>query len=86
MFVHPRSIARALASALGKVPRYEAIVSRVDRRDAMVIRVEADVEVEVEVLAQSFRNQLKLRVDVELVPPNALANDAAPIRDERNWE
>ena len=87
MFVHPRSIARALASALGEVPRYEAIVRRVDRRDAMVIRVEAPVEVEVEVeaLAQSFRDELKLRVDVELVPPGTLSGDAAPIRDERSW-
>ena len=61
MFVHPRSIARTLASALGEVPRYEAIVRRVDRSDAIVIRVEAQFEVEA--LAQRFRDELKLRVD-----------------------
>lgn len=87
MFVHPRSIARALTSALGEVPRYEAIVRRVERRDAMVIRVEADVDVKVEVLVQSFRNELKLRVEVEIVPPGSLAAaDEGPIRDERSWE
>ena len=86
MFVHPRSIARALAVALGEVPRFEAVVRRVNRRDAIAIRVEAEVDVEVEALAQSFRNELKLRVDVELVPPGTLASDAVPIRDERSWE
>ena len=53
----------------------------------MVIRVEADVDVKVEVLVQSFRNELKLRVEVEIVPPGSLAAaDEGPIRDERNWE
>ena len=86
MFVHPRQIARALGELYEEVPRFQAVVTFEERGtdiDALVVRVEA--EGDPSEIAGRLKEELKLRVDVELVTQGTLASDAPRIVDERTW-
>ena len=84
MFVHPRQIVRALGALYDEVPRFQAVVTEVDHKDAIVVRIEA--EGNPEEVAGRLKEELKLRVDAELVKPGSLAPDAPRIRDDRTWD
>ena len=73
MFVHPRQIVRALATVYDETPRFQAVVSGDGRDDAIIVRVEA--EGDPLGILERLRAELKLRVDVELVPEGTLASD-----------
>ena len=82
MFVHPRQ----LDDVLGRFPevvRYQAVVDRVDERDTLRLRLEADASPAG--LVDQLRDVLHVRPDVELVPSGSIADDAKPLLDRRSW-
>jgi len=84
MFVHPRQIVRALGTVFEVIPPFQAVVTHDGRRDVLVVRVEDRTDPAE--LGACLRDELKLRVDVELVPAGTIASDAPRIRDDRTWD
>lgn len=87
MFVHPRQLAQALG-ARPEVARYQGVVTREGHRDELTIRVEpaAGASIDPQALAQAVREVVKLRVNIEVVAPGTLPEDAKPLVDERTWD
>jgi len=87
MFVHPRQLAQALGNHPA-VARYQAVVTREDHRDELTIRVEPKegASVDPEEIAQAVREVVKLRVNVDILTPGTLPEDAKPLVDTRTWE
>ena len=54
------------------------------RNDAIVVRVEA--EGDTSNIAGRLKEALKLRVDVELVPPGTIDANAPRMQDTRTWD
>lgn len=81
MFVHPRQIAEALEPGA----RFQAVVTRPGHTDEFTVRIEQPAA-PADQLRQRLQDLLKLRVEVELIPPGTLPADAPRIRDERTWE
>jgi phenylacetate-CoA ligase len=87
-FVHPRSIERGLLRACDSVPLYRAVVTAADHRDELVVRVAAEgvarSSSEAE-LAKYVSEELRLRVEVHVVPTGQIEESAPLIRDDRRW-
>jgi phenylacetate-CoA ligase len=79
MFVHPRQLNDVLSS-LG---RFQAVVDRIEERDTLVVRLEA--ELAPDGLEERLRSVLRVRPDLELVPPGTLGEDERPLVDLRAW-
>jgi phenylacetate-CoA ligase len=82
MFVHPRQLASVLAR-FPTISRYQAIVQHADQRDQFQLRLAAS-EVPLG-LAEQLREVLRVRAELELVAPGAIAEDARPLVDLRTW-
>jgi len=87
MFLHPRQVDELLGR-FPEVQRCQLVVTRIQHRDELTIRLEtsaasADLA---ERVAASMRESLKVRGEVELVPPGAIPSDARRILDERQWD
>jgi len=86
MFVHPNEVRWAM-SRVPEVARYQLVVTREGHQDRLVARVErtsgADPSAAV---AAQLRETIKLRADVEVLPPGTLPADAPVIVDERRWD
>jgi phenylacetate-CoA ligase len=87
MFVHPRQVDEVL-SRFPEVQRCQLVVTNVQHRDQLAIRVEAETasadlgrRVEAE-----LRQVIKVRGEVELVPAGTIAEGAKRIVDEREWD
>jgi phenylacetate-CoA ligase len=89
MFVHPAELDHLVARH-PEVTRYQAVVTRKDHRDEMLVRVEVQTREERGALAarlrQSLSEGLRLRLEVELVEPGTLPPDAGRVVDRRTWE
>jgi phenylacetate-CoA ligase len=87
MFVHTRQIAEAL-SAVEEVAHFQAVVSQVNHKDELTIRLESKPEVTLDKgeIADILRGALKLRVTVEVLDPGSLPEDAKPLVDNRTWD
>jgi len=90
MFLHPNQI----LAAMGRIPavkQAQAIITRVDNRDVVTVRVElhpdqggADVDSAVK---EAIQMLARLRVDqVEIVPSGVIDPGQRAIRDERKWD
>jgi phenylacetate-CoA ligase len=89
MFVHPAELARVMAR-YPDVARYQVVVSRTGHQDVMRMRVEPRPDAAAQGLEDRLRQAvgeaLRLRCEIELVPPGTLPADARPLVDERRWE
>jgi len=83
MFVRPEQVA-ALVAGHEDVSRARVIITRQGDADHMVVQLEAtDDSVD---YSASLPEVLKLRGDVQIVPPDALPKDGIVIEDKRDFE
>lgn len=86
MFLHPRQLRDALAR-FAQVQRWQALITRVEHRDYLTLRVvapeSADLKKE---LAAAVRDGLKFQAEIEFLAESQLPADAPPIQDDRVWE
>jgi phenylacetate-CoA ligase len=87
MFVHPGQIAQVLKRH-PEVGRARLIVEGEMANDRMTLHVECAAAPEglAEALAGTLRDITKLRSDVKVVAPGALANDGKVIEDARSYQ
>jgi phenylacetate-CoA ligase len=91
MFLHPNQL-RFAAGQVPGVARLQAIVSRVEERDALILRLvptQPDVDREAlgAALAAAVQASCRLKADrIEFIREDELASDAPPIVDQRTWE
>ena len=83
MFVRPEQVA-ALLAAHPEARRARVIVTRGGDTDAMLVRVEAEAA-DAGRLAETVQALLRLRGEVEVVPPGSLPNDGKVIDDLRSY-
>ena len=84
MFVRPEQVA-ALVAKHEEVVKARVIASRVAEQDQMLVRLEATGGDET-TLGASIRDILKLKGDVEIVPPGSLPKDGLVIEDQRSYD
>jgi phenylacetate-CoA ligase len=91
MFVHPNQLGFAAAQIPG-VGRIQAVVSRPEQRDILLLRVvpsekDADQEALTPALMNAVQASCRVKVDqVEFIASEVLAEDAPMIVDQRSWE
>ncbi len=87
IFLHPHELDSAVRRH-PQVRRYQAVVSRRDHQDELVVRVEAEgAPADLpRAVADSIRETTRLRAVVEVVPPGTLGPDDARIVDRRRWD
>ncbi len=91
MFIHPRQISEVI-SKFPEISRYQAVVTRPQFRDELVVKIElADENIDREKLTaavgKNFQEVCRLRVDrFEFVPKGTIPEDAKAIVDERTYE
>jgi phenylacetate-CoA ligase len=83
MFVRPEQVA-ALVARHPEVRRARVVATRAAEQDAMLVRVEAEAA-DPAAIAASVQALLKLRGEVEVVPPGTLPNDGKVIDDQRSY-
>jgi phenylacetate-CoA ligase len=83
MFVRPEQVA-ALVARHPEIRRARVIATRAAEQDTMLVRVEADAA-DPAAIAASVQALLKLRGEVEVVPPGTLPNDGKVIDDQRSY-
>jgi phenylacetate-CoA ligase len=81
MFVRPEQIAE-IAARHPEAGRLRLVVSRAAEQDRAVLRVEAAQDL-ADAIGQTFYEVVRLRAQVEAVPPGRLPNDGRVISDER---
>ena len=84
MFVHPRTLDRALAP-VDSVERYQARVSERDHRDELVVWVapRPGASPDVDGLRVTLEEAVKLRLDLEIVDASTIPEDAPRVVDLR---
>ncbi len=90
MFLHPNQILAAM-SRIDAVKHAQAVITRVDNRDVVTVRVETHPDkpqTDIDEAVRSYvQSMARLRVDaVEVVPPGTIDPTQRTIRDERGWE
>jgi phenylacetate-CoA ligase len=89
MFLHPRQLAEVVAR-FPEIRAHQAVITRVEHRDELALRVVLAEGVDPEPLSERLktlaRDALKFRLDVEVVPAEALPSGSPPLRDERKWD
>jgi phenylacetate-CoA ligase len=85
MFVHPEQLARVLTHH-PQISRARLVVSGEAGHDVMTLRVEAEPSLDASAVADTVRDQTKLRATVEILPPGSLPNDGKVIEDVRTYE
>jgi len=91
MFIHPRQVSE-VASKFPEISRYQAVVTRPQFRDELVVKIElADETIDREKLTaafgKNFQDVCRLRVDrFEFVPKGTIPEGAKAIVDERVYE
>lgn len=84
MFVRPEQVA-ALVSAHSEIHRARVIASREGDKDVMRVQIETRAA-NPALYEASVLSTLKLRGQVELVPPGSLPNDGLVIEDQRRYD
>jgi phenylacetate-CoA ligase len=85
MFVHPEQIARVLERH-PVIHRARLVVSGEMGHDIMTLKVESGEGLDLEQVAETVRDQTKLRAVVDVVPAGSLANDGKVIEDVRSYD
>lgn len=89
MFVHPRQVDEVMAH-FSAVARYQVVVDRKGYQDEMVVKVELREVMDQgrlrEELEQGIRDLVRLRAEIEFVPPGALEGTKKKIVDLRKWD
>ncbi len=86
MFVRPEQVAELIA-AHAEVTRVRVLARREGDADAMLVRLESPGGAEaVAAYAESVARLLKLRGDIEVVPPGSLPADGVVIEDTRRYD
>ena len=89
MFVHPRQVDE-VGRAFPEVQRCQVVVRLKGHDDEMTFRVELASGVEPDALLTKLKEKakdlLKIRANVEVVPPGTIADGAKKILDERRWD
>ena len=87
MFVHPSQL-DVLMNETPEIRRYQLVVRRKGFDDDLTLRVEiADLlGARADRLESRLREAIKLRAQVEAVPPGTIPPDGKKILDERTWE
>lgn len=86
MFVHPEQI-DAVVKRHAEIRRARLVIVNPDGIDVMILRCEAEMrEGLAAAIANTLREQTKLRGEVEFVPMGALPNDGKVISDERQYQ
>jgi phenylacetate-CoA ligase len=83
MFVRPEQVA-ALVARHPEIVRARVIATRDGAQDAMRVAVEAEAA-DAAAIGASVQALLKLRGEVEIVPPGSLPNDGKVIDDQRSY-
>jgi phenylacetate-CoA ligase len=86
-FVHPGQL-DAVMAGVSEVTGYQLVVRRKGFEDDLTLRVEAaggPKELAAR-LESRVRDAIKLRAQVEVVPPGTLSPDGKKISDERTWD
>jgi phenylacetate-CoA ligase len=83
MFVRPEQVADLVARH-PEVRRARVVAGRDGEQDTMTVQVEAEAA-DAATIAESVRAVLKLRGEVEVVPPGSLPNDGKVIDDRRSY-
>jgi len=84
MFVRPEQVAELVARH-DEITRARVIATRAGEMDVMVVQIEAPSG-EAADYADSVRDVLKLKGEVELVAPGTLPNDGKVIEDRRSYD
>ncbi len=84
MFVRPEQVA-ALVARHDEIHRARVIATRSGEKDVMTVRIETRA-VNPALYEQSVLSTLKLKGQVELVPPGSLPNDGLVIEDLRRYD
>ncbi len=84
MFVHPRQIVRALKSDPG-AGAWQGTVTAEGHQDRLTIRIEArdGATLDGEALERSLVEAVKLRLEVQIVPPGTIGEGEGRLLDER---
>jgi phenylacetate-CoA ligase len=89
VFLHPRQVADFM-SHFPQVTRWQAVITRVEHKDYLVLHVvassssdEADLTSR---LSQAAREAIKFQLQVKFVSDESLPPSSPPIRDERTWD
>ena len=89
MFVHPRQTDE-VAARFPAVARWQAVVTRKEHEDGLAFHVELVAgtrpEQVVAGMVEAIREVMKLRGEVEVVPPGTIPASAKKIDDRRKWE
>jgi phenylacetate-CoA ligase len=89
MFIHPRQVDE-LAGRVPGVARGQVRVTREGHDDVLTLRVELSAGVDAAAVASTLtaaiRDVMKLRGQVELMPPGAIPEGAKKIDDLRKWD
>ncbi|RMD91845.1 MAG: phenylacetate--CoA ligase family protein [Alphaproteobacteria bacterium] len=84
MFVRPEQVAQLVARH-PEVKRARVIVTRENEQDVMTVRLESEAT-DPAPYAASVKEILKLKGEVEIVPPGSLPNDGKVIDDQRRYD
>ncbi|MGB6008777.1 phenylacetate--CoA ligase family protein [Castellaniella sp.] len=85
MFVHPEQIARVL-SRHPQIGRARLVVSGEMGHDVMTLKIESADDLDIARVADTVRDQTKLRAIVDVVPAGSLPNDGKVIEDIRRYD
>ena len=90
IFIFPHQV-QAVVSRSPQVSRHQLVVSRVNERDYLTLKVELRVPVSQESLSaaliQGFQEACGLKLDkVEIAAPGSIPETAKALVDERKWE
>lgn len=89
LFLHPHQLA-GLMSSFPQVDRWQAVISRREHKDYLTIRLTPKSSAQdatlVDRIIASAKDSLRLTINVEMVTPDSLPEDAQPIQDTRTWQ
>lgn len=86
LFVYPHQVEQLMAD-FEEVKRWQIEVTNTDGIDEMVLFIEvADTFTREDELLHIFRERIKLRPTVKVVPPNTLVSNLRLIEDKREWD
>ena len=86
LFVYPHQIEQ-LMTDFEEIKRWQIEVTNAEGIDEMVLFIEApDTFAREDELLHVFREKIKLRPIVKIVPPNSLGSNLRPIEDKREWD
>ncbi len=90
LFVHPGQVDE-VASRYPQIAKYQMVIKRKEDKDEMIFRIEFEEEIlqaqELEQeIAQTIRDVMKIRGNVQFVPKGAIREGAKKIEDQRTWE